>query len=106
MYPYNHEKEFSMLKKDYALVFLNLEDVIITNVENISDQLHISIELPHRKHLCPCCGAVINRVHDYRMQLIKDTPSSACVSVVIAATVASDYFLSTSLLQRYKPPCG
>ena len=35
-----------MLMKDYTAEFLNLEDVIITNVENISDQLHISIELP------------------------------------------------------------
>jgi len=55
-------------------LFLNLEDVIITNVENISDQLHISIELPCRKHFCPCCGAVTDRVHDYRMQVIKDVP--------------------------------
>jgi len=28
-----------MLMTDYTAEFLNLEDVIITNVENISDQL-------------------------------------------------------------------
>ena len=39
-----------MLMTDYTAEFLNLEDVIITNVENISDQLHISIELPRRTH--------------------------------------------------------
>ena len=32
MYPYSHEKEVSMLMKDYTAEFLNLEDVIITNV--------------------------------------------------------------------------
>ena len=66
MYPYNHEKEAPMLMKDYTAEFLNLEDVIITNVENILDQLHIDIELPRRKHVCPCCGAVTDRVHNYR----------------------------------------
>ena len=42
-----------MLTKDYTAKFLNLEDVIITNVENILDQLHIYIELPRGKHVCP-----------------------------------------------------
>ena len=59
---------------DYTAKFLNLEDVIITNVENILDQLHIYIELPRRKHICPCCGAVTDRVLDYRMQVVKDVP--------------------------------
>jgi len=63
-----------MLMTDYTAEFLNLEDVIITNVENIADQLHIHIELPRRKHVCPCCGAVTDRVHDYRMQVVKDVP--------------------------------
>ena len=63
-----------MLMMDYTAELLNLEDVIITNVENISDQLHIHIELPRKNHICPCCGAVTDRVHDYRMQVIKDVP--------------------------------
>ena len=79
--------------KDYTSEFLNLEDVIITNVENISDQLHISIELPRRKHVCPCCGAVTDRVHDYRMQVIKDVP------------MARDTFLHLRK-RRYRCSCG
>lgn len=63
-----------MLMKDYNAELLNLEDVIITNVENISNQLHICIELPRRKHRCPCCGTETDRVHDYRMQAVKDIP--------------------------------
>ena len=82
-----------MLMKDYTAEFLNLEDVIITNVENISDQLHISIELPRRKHACPCCGAVTDRVHDYRMQVIKDVP------------MARDTFLHLRK-RRYRCSCG
>ena len=55
-----------MLMTDYTAEFLNLEDVIITNVENISDQLHIHVELPRKNHICPCCGRNTDRVHDYR----------------------------------------
>ena len=63
-----------MLMENYTTKLLNLEDVIITDVKNISDQLHIYIELPRREHICPCCEAATDRVHDYRMQTIKDIP--------------------------------
>ena len=63
-----------MLMSDYTAELLNLEGVIITNVENITDQLHVYIELPRTKHVCPACGAVTDRIHDYRMQIIRDIP--------------------------------
>ena len=44
-----------MFTNDYTSQLLNLEDVIITNVENISDQLHIHLELPRVSHICPQC---------------------------------------------------
>ena len=93
MYPYNTEKEASMLMTDYTAKLLNLEDVIITNVENISDQLHIYIELPRGEHVCPACGAVTDRIHDYRMQTIKDIP------------LARDTFLHLRK-RRYRCNCG
>ena len=75
MYPYNKEKEDSMLMENYTAELLNLEDVIITNVENISDQLHIYVELPRTKHICPCCGAETDPVHGYRIQIVKECSS-------------------------------
>ena len=63
-----------MLNKDYTAKLLNLEDVIITNVENISEEIHVYLELPRVKHRCPACGAFTDRVHDYRKQTIKDVP--------------------------------
>ena len=63
-----------MLNKNYTAKLLNLEDVMITNVESISGEVHIYLELPLRKHSCPACGALTDRVHDYRMQIIKDVP--------------------------------
>ena len=82
-----------MLNQDCTAKLLNLEDVIITSVENISDQLHIYIELPRRKHICPCCNAATDRVHDYRMQVIKDVP------------LARDTFLHLRK-RRYRCDCG
>ena len=82
-----------MLMKDYTSKLLNLEDVIITNVENISDQLHIYIELPRVAHVCPVCGAATDRIHDYRMQTIKDVP------------LARDTFLHLRK-RRYRCSCG
>jgi len=82
-----------MLMKDYTAKLLNLEDVIITNVENNLDQLHIYIELPRKKHVCPCCGAETDRVHDYRLQKIKDIP------------LARDTFLHLRK-RRYRCSCG
>ncbi len=63
-----------MLNKDYTTKLLDLEDVIITDVKNESEAVHVYLEMPRRKHICPCCGVDTDRVHDYRMQVIKDTP--------------------------------
>ena len=64
----------SMLSENYTAKLLNLEDVIITNVENISEEIHVYLELPRVEHCCPACGALTDHVHDYRMQTIKDIP--------------------------------
>ena len=82
-----------MLMSDYTAELLNLEDVIITKVENLSDQLHIYVELPRTKHTCPVCGATTDRVHDYRMQIIKDIP------------LARNTFLHLRK-RRYRCSCG
>lgn len=82
-----------MLNQDYIAKLLNLEDVMITNVENISEELHIYIELPRKEHTCPACGAVTDRVHDYRTQRIKDVP------------LARNTFLHLRK-RRYRCSCG
>lgn len=55
-----------MLNYDYTAELMNLEGVSVTNVENISDEVHVHLELPRTKHTCPACGAVTDRIHDYR----------------------------------------
>ena len=89
----HHKGDVSMLKTDYTAKLLNLEDVIVTDAENISDQIHITIELPRKPHTCPACGASTDRIHDYRIQIIKDLP------------LARDTFLHLRK-RRYRCSCG
>ena len=48
--------------------------LIITNVESTSEEIHIYFKMERRDYVCPCCGAVTNKVHDYRPSIIKDAP--------------------------------
>lgn len=61
-----------MLYEDNTAKLLGLEDVIIKKVWEDESSRHIEIELPRRKHKCPCCGMETDQIHDYRMQKIKD----------------------------------
>lgn len=63
-----------MLSTDYTAKILGLEDVIISNVENDGQALKIHLELPVRTHKCPSCGQETARIHDYRIQIVKDIP--------------------------------
>lgn len=50
---------------------LDMEDVIVKKVENFERELHIYIERPRKEHICPRCGCVTDKVHDYRTQKVK-----------------------------------
>lgn len=61
--------------KDYTASLLGLKDVIVKNVVEDDASLLIDIELPRAIHHCPDCGAETDKIHDYRSQLIKDSPA-------------------------------
>lgn len=63
-----------MFNQDYTATLLDLEDVIVTDVKKVAEELHIHLELPRKEHICPSCGALTSCVHDYREQIIKDIP--------------------------------
>ena len=52
-----------MLYEDNTAKLLGLEDVIIKKVREDESAHHIELELPRRKHSCPCCGAETDRMH-------------------------------------------
>lgn len=59
---------------DFTSKLLELEDAIITNLEQSNESVKIHFKLKRRDHVCPCCGAMTNKVHDYRISTIKDIP--------------------------------
>lgn len=53
---------------------LNLKGVILKSTKVFDDHIDVYIETKPADHICPCCGAVTHKVHDYRKQIIKDIP--------------------------------
>ena len=63
-----------MLLNDYTAKILGMEDVIVNEVVENDTELHIHIEMPQREHECPRCSERTNRVHDYKLQVKRDSP--------------------------------
>lgn len=63
-----------MPNNDFISNILEIKDLIISNVESNSEEMHIYFKMERRDHVCPNCGAVTNKVHDYRPSIIKDAP--------------------------------
>ena len=53
---------------------LNLEGVIVKKVLHADNFVKIYIETKPTEQICPCCGLATKRIHDYRLQTIKDLP--------------------------------
>jgi len=54
---------------------IGLEDVIVTKVEREDNQLNINLIMPRKIHRYPCCNNSTDKIHDYRIQKIKDISS-------------------------------
>lgn len=59
---------------NYTKTFLNLEGVYIKKVVQADSFIEIFIQSRPTKQICPCCGAYTKRVHDYRLQQVRDIP--------------------------------
>ena len=64
-----------MLNNNFTTKLVGLQEIIIKNVETTEEKIEITIEMPVKPHICPHCNNVTNRIHDYRIQKIKDTPA-------------------------------
>ncbi len=59
--------------QDYFITkFLNLKEVSVKNIDFNNKYIKVFIETSPKIHLCPCCGKETSKVHDYRLQEIKD----------------------------------
>ena len=61
-----------MLYCDCIEKLLQLEDIIVTNIEPVHNEMHIHFRMEQKLHQCPVCGCLTGKVHDYRTQLVKD----------------------------------
>lgn len=61
-----------MLNIDYTEELIGLKDVTITSVERSENKLSIHIKMHRKAHICPRCHKSTEKVHDYRIQRIKD----------------------------------
>lgn len=59
----------------YTEDLTGLKDIIVTFVEKEENTLHIHLEMEKRIHCCPSCGERTSKVHDYRIQKVKDIPT-------------------------------
>ncbi len=63
-----------MLYTDYTTKLLDMEHMNVNEIENLSDQLILHVEMKRRPAACPCCGTLTDTIHDYRVQRVKDSP--------------------------------
>lgn len=64
-----------MLNYHYTETLLGLKDVVVLKIEKVENTKSIWIQLKKTIHQCPNCNTFTDKVHDYRMQNIKDIPS-------------------------------
>lgn len=67
-----HQRKTDMLYNNITEKILGLQEVIIKKCEETESICRIEIELQRKRCICPCCGRMTDRIHDYRKQVIKD----------------------------------
>ena len=64
-----------MLTNYYTENLIGIKDAILLNVENSKDTLIIEFKMKNFAQTCPRCNTITSKVHDYRIQYVKDTPA-------------------------------
>ena len=64
-----------MLTNDYTEKLIGMKDAILSGVEIFQDTLILELKMKQRIHVCPRCKTHTSKVHDYRIQYVKDVPS-------------------------------
>lgn len=59
---------------DFTTKLLELEDVNIHDVQSTNTEIHVHFTMIRKTHTCPKCGNLTDKVHDYRVSVIKDVP--------------------------------
>ena len=63
-----------MPTSNFTAKLLELEDIIISDFTSSNTEIHIHFSLPRKVSTCPHCHSLTDKVHDYRISIIKDLP--------------------------------
>ena len=63
-----------MLQQDFIAKLLEMEHMDFEDVSVSDREIVLKVSMRRRATECPACGAFTDRVHDYRLQRVKDIP--------------------------------
>jgi len=63
-----------MLQNDFIAKLLDMEGMDFENAVVSERKIIIRVRMKRRTSQCPACGALTDRIHDYRLQKVKDLP--------------------------------
>ena len=63
-----------MPTSNFTAKLLELEGIIISDFTSSNTEIHIHFSLPRKACTCPHCLGLTDKVHDYRISIIKDLP--------------------------------
>ena len=63
-----------MPNTDFISNLLDIKDLIAENVELFTSEVYIYFKSRHRDCVCPVCGAITNKIHDWSPHLPKVLP--------------------------------
>jgi transposase len=86
---------------------LDLKDCIINKIDHSDSFIRVTISTKAKKARCPACGKLTSKIHDYRLQTIKDLPLMSKNTLLIlrkrryACSCGKRFFESYDFLPRY-----
>ena len=69
--------------KYFTEKLLNLQGVIVTDVILKEETNEIHLDLVKKECTCPRCNSKTSKVHDYRLQKVKDVPTFSKDTILI-----------------------
>ncbi|AIS52762.1 transposase for insertion sequence element IS1001 [Thermoanaerobacter kivui] len=71
------------MQGNYITNFLKSEEIIWEGVIEHDDKIELHIKMKQKPHICPRCGEITSKIHDYRVQRIKDVPLFGKPTVIV-----------------------
>lgn len=71
------------MQGNYITNFLKSEDTILEGVVENDNRIELHIKMKQKPHICPRCGEITSKIHDYRVQRIKDVPLFGKPTVIV-----------------------